>query len=234
LGRKFVKFRIGSSKRHFTVHEDLLCTNSKTFKKRLQKGRKTLSGECSICHEELKAEIDDVTFCRSGCGKNFHEECINEWRQSRQDPLTCPMCRKSWEIAPDLLYWVDDQPYGGLSRDAVQIYIDWLYSGQLNIDEEIDRSGQDFNLLLLKACRVSDAFIDVKFRHAIIAEIVSAMESDGNPAFDQACVEYVYARDWSFAMRTFMVEAFLTNWDMSTLVEVVREYPAEFTEDLCI
>jgi hypothetical protein len=140
------------------------------------------------------------------------------------------MCRKLWETQPKDLALVNR----GLDRDAVQIYVGWLYSGQLNIDEEMDRAGQEHNFLLLKAWRVSDAFQDANFRHAIIAEIISSMESDGNPGFDVDCVHYAYEEFQESSMREFMVGVFLTNFGPDNLEEVISEYPEEFTQDLCM
>jgi hypothetical protein len=33
---------------------------------------------CPICYEVM-AETDNLTFCRYGCGKNMHVECLDRW-----------------------------------------------------------------------------------------------------------------------------------------------------------
>ncbi|RYD70479.1 MAG: hypothetical protein EOP84_26640, partial [Verrucomicrobiaceae bacterium] len=100
LGRRVVRLKVPGSKRQYTVHEDLLCSHSKTFKARLQKSRKSQQDECSICTEALDDRAQDLTFCRDGCGQNFHEECIDDWKKSQNGPMKCPMCRKLWKDSP--------------------------------------------------------------------------------------------------------------------------------------
>lgn len=77
LGRKVARFKTRDSKRHFTVHEDLLCASSKFFKARLHRNRKAIVGECSICTNGFDSKLDDITFC-AACGQNIHDECIEK------------------------------------------------------------------------------------------------------------------------------------------------------------
>lgn len=59
--------------------------------------RKTLDqdADCPICFDSLASGT--LTFCRSTCGTNFHEDCIRRWLgQHRTDP-TCPNCRQPWQ-----------------------------------------------------------------------------------------------------------------------------------------
>jgi len=53
---------------------------------------------CPICHEDMKEE-EGTTFCKKGCGNNFHFKCIMIWAQHRHnigDLISCPMCRCDW------------------------------------------------------------------------------------------------------------------------------------------
>lgn len=53
---------------------------------------------CPICHEDMKEE-EGTTFCKKGCGNNFHFKCIMIWAEHRHnigDPISCPMCRCDW------------------------------------------------------------------------------------------------------------------------------------------
>jgi hypothetical protein len=124
------------------VHEDLLCANSAFFKSRLQKTRKAIDGECPICHDDMDAMTDDVTFCRAKCGQNMHEKCMEQWSDTRPAPATCPMCRKSWKQKAEDLIALDED----LDPEAIQLYIDWLYSGTLQIDETISRAAAEYDL----------------------------------------------------------------------------------------
>jgi hypothetical protein len=33
---------------------------------------------CCVCHEEMK-DTENLTFCKSGCGRNIHVDCIEVW-----------------------------------------------------------------------------------------------------------------------------------------------------------
>ncbi|KAM4868702.1 E3 ubiquitin-protein ligase ZSWIM2 [Urocitellus parryii] len=58
---------------------------------------------CSICQEVLLQKRLPVTFCRFGCGNNFHIKCMKilanyQNAVSNTSTLKCPLCRK--EFAP--------------------------------------------------------------------------------------------------------------------------------------
>uniref|UniRef100_A0A8D2ADE5 RING-type E3 ubiquitin transferase n=1 Tax=Sciurus vulgaris TaxID=55149 RepID=A0A8D2ADE5_SCIVU len=58
---------------------------------------------CSICQEVLLEKKLPVTFCRFGCGNNFHIKCMKilanyQNTVSNTSTLKCPLCRK--EFAP--------------------------------------------------------------------------------------------------------------------------------------
>ncbi|MBZ3891096.1 E3 ubiquitin-protein ligase ZSWIM2 [Sciurus carolinensis] len=58
---------------------------------------------CSICQEVLLEKKLPVTFCRFGCGNNFHIKCMKILANyqntiSNTSTLKCPLCRK--EFAP--------------------------------------------------------------------------------------------------------------------------------------
>jgi hypothetical protein len=53
---------------------------------------------CCVCHEEMK-ETENLTFCKSGCGRNIHVDCIEVWvkhKVSQAQKITCPLCRTDW------------------------------------------------------------------------------------------------------------------------------------------
>ncbi|KAI4655939.1 hypothetical protein J4E93_000655 [Alternaria ventricosa] len=53
LGHKLADVQFGKEKTIFAVHEDLLCSSSKYFKSKLQKSRKPVEGDCSVCTEDV-------------------------------------------------------------------------------------------------------------------------------------------------------------------------------------
>ncbi|KAF2641207.1 hypothetical protein P280DRAFT_305241 [Massarina eburnea CBS 473.64] len=134
-GRKVARLHIGPSREIFTVHEDLICSKSSFFRRKLQPKRQDISGDCSICQEEMRVEGQDLTFCSTSCGGNFHYGCIEKWeeRQGRvESGPNCPLCRKAWP-APTMSIVVYRIPK--LNETAFQTYFDWLYKGTIGIED---------------------------------------------------------------------------------------------------
>ena len=53
---------------------------------------------CVICFE-LMADEQNMTYCKYGCGRNFHMKCADHYAQHKintKTDATCPTCRKSW------------------------------------------------------------------------------------------------------------------------------------------
>ncbi|ETP54022.1 hypothetical protein F442_01137 [Phytophthora nicotianae P10297] len=58
-----------------------------------------VAGEvCAICQEDMD-DSKPLTFCRKGCGNNFHIECMKVFGESRRqskENIICPLCRQDW------------------------------------------------------------------------------------------------------------------------------------------
>ncbi|KAG1685515.1 hypothetical protein DVH05_008292 [Phytophthora capsici] len=53
---------------------------------------------CAICQEDME-HGQPLTFCRKGCGNNFHIECMKVFGESRRqskENIVCPLCRQDW------------------------------------------------------------------------------------------------------------------------------------------
>jgi hypothetical protein len=61
--------------------------------------RRTDEEDCPICFDALGGDTTKTTYCRSRCGANFHQECIQHWLKQQRAKPTCPMCRGPWEDA---------------------------------------------------------------------------------------------------------------------------------------
>jgi hypothetical protein len=203
LGRKFVQFTTRNSSRHFSVHEDLLCANSRVFKTRLQKDRKKIEGECAICHEDLNSSKADVTFCRASCGQNVHEKCMEQWI-AMPGPTKCPLCQKSWRQDVENLIALDDE----LDTDAVQTYLDWLYMGTLHFSV-LERHSNEFDISILEAWRVATVIQDIGFQQALAAEHITDVQSGINPGFMSTAIEYAFGEEGTKTMRKFVIDMFL-------------------------
>jgi hypothetical protein len=57
--------------------------------------RRPLDGECLICREDCQnVPLEELVWCKSTCGHNFHKECLEEWRpraERNQGVLKCPL-----------------------------------------------------------------------------------------------------------------------------------------------
>jgi hypothetical protein len=43
-------------------------------------------------------ESEGVVWCKAACGQNFHAECIEQWKRSKNGGrVTCPFCRSQWQ-----------------------------------------------------------------------------------------------------------------------------------------
>ena len=60
---------------------------------------------CPVCLDELTNEDKELTYCKSGCGKQAHSKCMimyAEHQKSVGKKVTCPLCRSDW--GPMALY----------------------------------------------------------------------------------------------------------------------------------
>ncbi|KAJ4365598.1 hypothetical protein N0V83_008218 [Neocucurbitaria cava] len=236
LGPNCVSFKVNNCDRLFTVHEDLLCANSEYFKEKLQKTRKPIGGRCPVCHERLHPTLDDITFCSAKCGKNMHLKCMKAWRKRSQAEKprrrpTCPMCRSYWKQRTDGVVLIHEE----LDRNAVQLYIDWLYSGKLQVDEKFNRSSDEYNVQLLKGWTVSSTFKDVTFTYAIIAEYLSwEVKYSPSPYFGPDAAKYAFEDQDIGSMKRFVVDAFLVDIEDGWSESNATGFPPAFVRAVCV
>eukprot|EP00347_Sterkiella_histriomuscorum_P013158 403365789 len=74
--------------------------DGKKIDKREKVSRQKLDAEetCCVCYEVMKEE-ENLTFCKYGCGRNIHTDCIEVWvkhKLSVAQKITCPLCRIDW------------------------------------------------------------------------------------------------------------------------------------------
>ncbi len=51
--------------------------------------RRRIEGDCSICCEVFRNE-ENLVWCRTQCGQNYHRECISLWLETDEHTKTCP------------------------------------------------------------------------------------------------------------------------------------------------
>lgn len=123
--------RVGATKDWFTVHEDLVCV-SPFFRNLLQPRRKTVEGDCVVCHEPLDPDVKQLTYCSTSCGNNFHLSCIELCQDVQVGLFKCPLCRQDWKVA---------HPWGGvhttlpnIHSEGFEVYTKWLYTSSISTD----------------------------------------------------------------------------------------------------
>lgn len=223
-------FKLGSNKKPFTVHEDLLCATSAIFKNELQKKRKPVSGECPICHEEVDLKVGNVAFCRSQCGQNFHDHCIDKWSESQNGPANCPVCRQAWSERPQEIIelWCNEN----LEATAVQLYCNWLYTKQVQIDEDVVRDSEDFGICILQGLKVSLWINAQDFACALVATYFS--ENKFERGFWINATKYVYENSnlWCSMWEGFVMDVFLANLEHDAFQAEYDEFSPKFREEL--
>ena len=53
---------------------------------------------CCVCYEEM-ADADNLSYCKFGCGRNLHTECMERWvkhKVQNAQEVSCPLCRTDW------------------------------------------------------------------------------------------------------------------------------------------
>ena len=77
-----------------SIHEDIICSRSLAFRHLLQKNRKPIDGDCSICKLPANSATEQISFCAAQCGQKFHTACLRKWLSSSRK---CPYCRSDWK-----------------------------------------------------------------------------------------------------------------------------------------
>ncbi|KAH7085332.1 hypothetical protein BKA63DRAFT_597993 [Paraphoma chrysanthemicola] len=237
IGSKIVRFKVRNIDRRFAVHEDLICRTSTLFKTQLQHNRKTLAltpapgseEECCVCQDDLNPTTKDITYCVT-CGQSIHDTCIEQWKQSCRANIldrtapTCPMCRAPWKNEPLLKHLTIDTP---LDPEAVQTYLDYLYSGTLSINPSLSRKTDAFNVFLLKCWTVSITLSDKPFKHAIIRTFFTEATS----RFWAESVKWAFGEGHADQeIREFVVEVFMAFVDSGWFGRESGQWDSEFVK----
>jgi hypothetical protein len=188
-----------------------------------------VEGECPICHEDLDPSKEDVTFCRASCGQNVHEECMEQWMQAQKGTPRCPLCRKFWKQKREDLITLGEE----LDPDAVQVYLDWLYTKRIVFQMDPYGLEEYFSFSLLTAWIVAESMQDVDFRHQLVAKYVSATANGEDTSFGRTSIHYAFETESSPSMRAFVIDAFLVDLDPGWFDDSAHLFPANFLHKLC-
>ncbi|EOA89820.1 hypothetical protein ACJQWK_02758 [Exserohilum turcicum] len=226
-GNKVLCFKIPNVNRRFTVHQDLICQTSNYFKRRLQRHRRPIfpADECCICTEPFNPTLQDLTFC-THCGQNMHEHCIDAWERVPRNVVSgskCPMCRARWK-SPRHLSCVNIETE--LDVEAVQSYLDCMYTGTLKeVSASIPRNSDQFSLVMLKRWAVASALEDAAFK----AQVLTALFANGRVVIGIESVKWAFVeRKCSDEIREFMVDVSLTGIESGWFKEMGKRFPEAF------
>lgn len=59
--------------------------------------RRALEPDCPICYEAME-DLIDLVWCKGGCGKSFHEECVDKWLNGLSRRSTCGQWYDSFSV----------------------------------------------------------------------------------------------------------------------------------------
>jgi hypothetical protein len=152
----------------------------------------------------------------------MHEECIDPRTRPH---LTCPMCRNDWHQASEELVTLEES----LDPDAVQMSLDWLYTGRLQFPKNAQCFRHDHAITIFKAWTVSDVMQDAAFRHDLVADIMSKTLTE----FPANAMEYIFVTKSSRTMRRFFVDLMLASHEPDHLVAKIPDLPTALTQAIC-
>ena len=113
--------------------------------------------------------------------------------------------------------------------EAVQVYIDWLYSGALRIDDSRDRNDDDFNLALLQCWEVANALQNRTFRDAVICTFFT----EAKATFWSKSIKLAFdGNKGSDEMQQFVMRVFMTQMGQDWFRKWAHKWPKVFVTAL--
>jgi len=141
------------------------------------------------------------------------------------------MCRKPWVKKDEGLITLNRE----LDADAFQLYLDWLYTGELHISEAIDRDSDEFNIHLLKAWVVSDVIDnDHEFEKLIVAQHFATIDEEDNKGFGFDAIRFAFQNQNHRYMQRFVAESVYAHAAWDVINHDMDSYPGEFVRQLCL
>ncbi|OAK95111.1 hypothetical protein IQ06DRAFT_232464 [Phaeosphaeriaceae sp. SRC1lsM3a] len=233
------RLQIGNTKEPFTIHEELICSQSPYFRERLQKGRKPIEGECPICHENMNPTRTDITFCRVSCGANIHSDCLEKWKMQSSFLMrstTCPMCRRMWQSERS----EQTHTFLALSAKPFHCYYEWSYSrhiplSTLKSSPNNIEAGWDMDALI-NAYSLGTRIQDNTFSKAVLQALCEVcQDEDRYPGGGSIALAYASTTDGS-PLRKLLVDIYVLRAETSWFErdDEWRGYPPKFLTDLAM
>ena len=136
------------------------------------------------------------------------------------------MCRASWKNEPLLKYLSVDAE---VDAQAVQSYLDWLYTSRLHIEDSISRKSDAFNLRLLKLWAVADAVEDRVFKYTVLVMFFE----EAKARFWTDSVHWAFVeRRGNEEIRGFVIEVFKAGIGPGWFKKEAERWPDGFVREL--
>jgi hypothetical protein len=136
------------------------------------------------------------------------------------------MCRAIWLSDPSLSQ-LDIK--SELDPEAVHIYLEWLYSSDLRIDDSISPMGDAFNLQLLKLWAVATVFEDENFK----AVVVTKFFDEAKARFWTESVKWAFVdRKCGNEIRDFIIDIILAYIEPGWFKSEAKHWPDIFVREL--
>jgi hypothetical protein len=136
------------------------------------------------------------------------------------------MCRATWLTDPSLSQ-LDIK--SELDPEAVQAYLDWLYTSDLRIDETIPKTDDAFNLHLLKLWAVAAVVQDENFKTLVITTFFD----EAKARFWTDSVKWAFVnRKGNNEIRDFIIEISLAYIEPGWFKKEGSRWPEAFVREL--
>jgi hypothetical protein len=138
------------------------------------------------------------------------------------------MCRATWKNEP-LVKNLNLNNNNKLDAEAVQTYLDWLYSVELRIPTHICRKTDTFNTVLLKCWAVAEAVGDDAFKSVVITTFFN----EAKARLWSESIKWAFVDDHaSEDIRSFVIEVFLAFMKPGWFKKEGRKWPNSFVSEL--
>ena len=136
------------------------------------------------------------------------------------------MCRTSWKNDPLRNHLAVGKE---LDAEAVQVYLDWLYTSNLQIQPTLSRKPDAFNLAVLKLWAVANAVEDKTFKSVVI----TAFFTKARARFWTESVKWAFVeRRCDDEVRDFVLTVSLTYIGHGWFSKEGKDWPCEFVREL--
>jgi hypothetical protein len=139
---------------------------------------------------------------------------------------TCPMCRAPWKNEPLLKHLSFDEK---LDAEAVQVYLDWVYSSMVRVPITYLRNTDTFNVMLLKCWAVASVVQDTSFRDIVIQTFFM----EAGAGFWSSSVHWAFVEgNANNEIKDFVMDVFMAFIKPGWFVREGKKWPGVFVRSL--